>query len=106
MSHFKQELAWLDNEANIMNSGDGGDGVAATPKKGRARKEGATPRKQRAPPKKKTAAKAKTGEDVDEVAGEAMMQQADEEGGDSLAAVPSTPKGKNNRVYTLPFFEP
>ena len=106
MSRFKQGPAWLDNEANIVHSGDGGDGVAATPKKGRAKKESTTPRKPRAPSKKKTAAKAQTGEDVDEEAGEAMMQQNDEEGGDSPGAVPSTPKGKNNKVCTLPSLKP
>lgn len=104
MSRFKQDPAWLGNEANIVNSGDG---VAATPKKGRAKKEGATPRKPRAPPKKKTVAKAKTEEDADdEDAGETVMEDdQDGEGGDSPAAVPSTPKSKNNKVsISLPPF--
>lgn len=107
MSRFKQDPAWLGNEANIVNSGDGGDGAAATPKKGRAKKEGATPRKPRAAPKKKAAAKAKTeDEGNDEEAGEAMIEDGqDGEGGDSPRAVPSTPKDKNNKVsISLPPF--
>ena len=104
MSRFKQDPAWLGNEANIVNSGDGGDGAAATPKKTRAKKEGATPRKPRAAPKKKDAAKAMTEDNIDNhEQGEAKVEDGqDGEAGDSPEGVPPTPKGKSNKVYISP----